>query len=95
MTIEAGVAAAVARDLAEMALRAPGIDESTLAAAALELARQLDDVGNSATSKSMCARSLIETMDKLRELAPPEEESDALDDLAAKRAARLARRAAT
>jgi hypothetical protein len=53
------------------------------------MAREIDSSGNSATSKSMCARVLAEVMAELRGLTPAEEESDALDDLSARRAARL------
>ncbi len=53
-------------------------------ASALALARELD-VKNSATSKSMCARALREAMDRLRELAPPAERADRLDELAGRR----------
>lgn len=56
----------------------------------MALARELDDPDNSATSKSMCANSLRDTLDRMRELLPAEEEADALDDLAARRTARLA-----
>jgi hypothetical protein len=58
-----------------------------LAASALSLARELDDPRNSATSKSMCAKTLLEILDRLRALhrAP-----DELDELRALRAARRA-----
>ena len=84
------VVEAVARDLENLAKHAPGLDESAEAATALALARELDS-RNSATSKSMCARALNETMDKLRAMAPPAKEGDGLDELEARRAARLAR----
>ena len=82
------VVAAVIRDLADIARTSPELASSTLAATALALAREMDDAGrdkpNSATSKAMCANSLREVMDRLRELMPAEEEADALDDLAAR-----------
>lgn len=56
---------------------------------ALVLADQLDDPLNSATSKSMCTKALLDVMDRLRELAPPKQEADALDDLAKRRERRL------
>lgn len=59
-----------------------------LAASALAMAREIDDPDNSATSKSMCARAMLDTLDKLRELAPKPEERDELDDLSARRASR-------
>jgi hypothetical protein len=58
------------------------LQDSAIAASALALARELDSP-NSATSKSMCARAHLEIMDRLRELAPPEETSDAVDDIVA------------
>ena len=60
-----------------------------LAASALELARGLDGA-NSLTSKSMAAKAHGDIMNRLRELAPPEERRDGLDDLSARRAERLA-----
>jgi hypothetical protein len=64
--------------------------ESSLGASALVLARELDGE-RSATSKSMCAKAHLEIMDRLRELAPAEEDADAVDDIEAQRAKRLAR----
>lgn len=81
--------AAVRRDLADIAKRDPRLAESGLAATALALASELD-AKNSATSKSMCARALVEALEKLRALAPEEEAHDQLDSLAARRAARIA-----
>lgn len=81
------VEAATKRDLAKLP---KDLAESALGASALALARELDG-GNSATSKSMCAKAHLELMDRLRELAPPEEEKDALNDIEAQRAKRLAR----
>jgi pyruvate/2-oxoglutarate dehydrogenase complex dihydrolipoamide acyltransferase (E2) component len=86
LTAEEGVVAAVKRDLADMG----AVGRSALAASALALARELDNPENSATSKSMCAKALIETMDRLRAQAPPKKENDRLDELAARRAARVA-----
>ncbi len=83
-----GVVAAVRRDLER--LGAP-LAESALAATALALAGELDDTGTSATAKSMCARALTEVMTRLRELQPPEQEEDAVDELASRRQRRLAR----
>lgn len=53
------------------------------------MARELDAMKNSATSKSMCAKALLDTLDRIRELLPEKEEGDELDDLARKRAERL------
>lgn len=59
--------------------------ETSLAASALALAVELD-ADNSATSKSMCAKALMETMERLRELAPPKQRED--DELERVRAQR-------
>jgi broad specificity phosphatase PhoE len=63
----------------------PEAQTSSHAATALALAAEIDSAGNSATSKSMCAKVLLETLAKLRELSPPAVAADKLDDLAAKR----------
>lgn len=70
------------------------LERSGLAASALALARELDDDTNSATSKSMCARSLMDAMDRLRELAPPKQQADRLDEVRKKREQRRRSRAA-
>jgi hypothetical protein len=80
-------------DLDRLRKRAPELADGALAAAALVLARQLDDARNSATSKSMCAARLTEIIDRLFELAPPERKEDGLDQLRAQRERR--RRAAS
>ncbi len=67
---------------------------SGLAASALSLARDLDASSTPASSRAMCARELREHLDRLRQLAPPEEKRDRLDDLARRRAERVANRAA-
>lgn len=87
-TRESGeVAQAVERDLAKMPA---DFAQSGLAMMALALAREVDAPTNSATSKSMCASQLRETLDRLRELTPPAEEADELDDLARRRESRRA-----
>jgi len=63
--------------------------ESAEAAAAMALAQGLDG-GNSLTSKSMAAKAHSEILAVLRALAPPEQSEDGLDDLGARRRARLA-----
>lgn len=63
----------------------PDLADGVLAATAMALAYQIEHPGNSATSKSMCARELRETMDRLRELAPPLTKKDGIDELKAKR----------
>ncbi len=77
------------RDIAKIRTLDPALADSTLAASSLALAREIDSEFNSATSKSMCAKALLDTMDRLRELTPVEQEGDALDDLAARRATRI------
>ena len=78
---------AVRTDLTAMPAQLHG---SALAETALALARELDNPGNCATSKSMCARALTETLDKLRVMAADMDEGvDLLDDLASRRARRL------
>lgn len=69
---------AVERDLAEYPLE---VAQSALAASALELARQMDSQ-NSATSKAMCSKALLDTLDRLRELSPPKEKADGVSRLA-------------
>jgi hypothetical protein len=73
-------------------LGALGVDfkTSALAAAALELARQLDHPRNSATAKSLCAGRLVEALDRLRELNPPAQEDSPLDEVRRRRDARIA-----
>jgi hypothetical protein len=78
----------VARDIAAITRRDPDLAEGGLAMAALQLAKELDDPGNSATSKSMCGKTLADTLATLRSLAPPEAKRDSIDDLAAARARR-------
>jgi hypothetical protein len=72
-------------DALERELEALGaLAESALAASAMTLARELDKPGNSATSKSMCAKGLRETLDRLRELSPPKVERDRIDEVNSK-----------
>lgn len=89
------VVVAVQRDLAVLRQVSPDLADGALAASALAMAREIDNAGNSATSKSMCARALLETLDRIRELMPDEEGTDALDDLASRRATRLTGKSAT
>lgn len=74
-------------DLALLAKRSPGIEKTARAAMARALAAEMD-AGNSATSKSMCAKEIGDIMDALEERAPAVKVGDAVDDLSAKRAAR-------
>jgi hypothetical protein len=66
---------------------------TTMAETALSLARELDGQ-NSATSKSMCAKALIDVMRELRSLAPPVPEEDEVERARKRRADRLAGTAA-
>ena len=79
---------AVRRDIDAIGEREPEVAGSGLAALALSLAREMDDPGNSATSKSMCARALADALDRLRELAPERKESP-LEAIKARRERRL------
>jgi hypothetical protein len=88
---ELTVESAVRRDLEQLGKRDADLAISALAANALQLAREMDSK-TSATSKSMCARALNETLEKLRALAPPEEKPDAVDELLARRVHRIATR---
>jgi hypothetical protein len=81
---------ATEQDLAEIRKQDPALADSTLAAVALSMARELDNPYNSATSKSMCAGKLQDVMDRLRELAPPLKKGDTVDDLANRRRSRRA-----
>lgn len=86
---------AVGRDLEAIRKLSPALAESALAATATKLAYELEDPYNSATSKSMCAKALNETLERLRELAPAAKEADGIDELSSRRAERLAGRAAS
>lgn len=83
---------AVERDLGRIRAVDPALADSALAMTALALAGELDG-HNSATSKSMCARALLDVMDRLRELAPEQKEADGVDQLTAKRIERRAKAA--
>ena len=63
---------------------------SSLATTALVLARELDNTRTSATAKSLCAKSLRETMTQLNEIASRDYRLDAVDELQQRRAQRLA-----
>lgn len=85
-----GLIEAVERDVEELAKVDPALAGSALAATALALALEIENPYNSATSKAMCAGQLRDTLGQLRELAPPAKEKDDLDELTARRSARLA-----
>lgn len=73
----------VERDIAAIAERDPDLAESGTAAAAIRLAYELENPYNSATSKAQCAKSLRELLERLLELAPPEEGKDQLSEIVA------------
>lgn len=76
------------RELAEYTDVSPG-----LAALALAMAEAVDNVDNSATSRSMCAAKLIDALSKIQEAQPPKEKEDGLSELQQRRAKRIARAA--
>lgn len=88
------VVEAVHRDLDVIREQDEALADSTFAATAVRLAYELEHPYNSATSKSMCAKTLLEALNRLRELAPEPEEGDDIDELQARHAADLARSAA-
>lgn len=75
---------AVERDLQAIRELAPEVADSAVAATTVQLAYELEHPYNSATSKSMCARSLIQAIEHLLELVPEGEgkEDDPLAQLA-------------
>lgn len=77
---------AVERDISALGVKAEG---TALAATALALAVELDG-RSSATSKSMCAKALIDVLRELRSIAPPREEKDDLSKLREQRQKRRA-----
>ena len=85
-----GVTDGVEHDLASI----DHVDLASLAATAIALAREIDSPGNSATSKAQCAKALNETMERIQAHAPAENTDD-LDEIAAKRKERRAGAAAS
>jgi hypothetical protein len=84
------VVEAAERDVAAIRERDEALGDSALAASAVALAYEIEHPYNSATSKSMCAREMRDTLDRLRSLAPEEIRGDRVDDIAAQRAKRRA-----
>jgi hypothetical protein len=83
------VVEAVRRELAAIGKLDAALSTGAEAMTALSLARELDDAGNSATSKSMCARALTETLVELRKRAPEaKREKSKVDELRERRDAR-------
>jgi hypothetical protein len=63
---------------------------SGLAASALALARELDSPDTSATGKASCVRALQRALGELRAMGPVER-ADTFDEIAARRAKRVAK----
>lgn len=89
-----GVIDAVDREIELLRERSPRLADSALAAGLRALAYDLENPYNSLTSKSQATKELREGTDRLRELAPPEVRQDGIDQLADRRAERLAGRSA-
>lgn len=81
------VVAAVVADL--LAIGAVGVPARTLAATALSLAGEMDNLTLASSSPAATAKALVEVMGQLKALAPAGE-GDRLDDLASRRERRLA-----
>jgi len=84
---------AVARDIARVSVTSPELASGALAATALAVAAQIDNPKNSATSKSMLARVLVDALDRLFTLTPEERADDGIDQLTRARQKRKARNA--
>lgn len=89
-----GGAAMTVVEAVEAELEKFGVTASALGAMALSLARELDVPGNSATSKSMCAKALVDVLREIRALAPPPELEDEIERARQRRSTRLARASA-
>lgn len=87
---EGPVSAAFRRDLADLAKRDADLARSGLAETALSLAFAMD-TSESAHGLAQAANALMDIWDRLLQLAPVQEEHDDLDDLARRRAERIAR----
>jgi hypothetical protein len=74
----------------ELQLLPEDLRSSGTAAVALAMAARID---GGKGSPSECGKVLLDALAKLRDLAPPKREPTRLDDLTARRHARLARRA--
>ena len=80
--------ASVEKDLDAIRKRDAALADSALAAVALQMAYELDSIENKGHAKSVCAKELRETLDRLRDLAPKERKKDSIDELAKQRARR-------
>jgi hypothetical protein len=86
--VYASVYDSVRADLDKLRESDPALATSALASTMLALAREMDD-DNSATSKSMCAKALLDIDTRLRMLRPSTAQEDEVDELTARRTARL------
>lgn len=88
------VVAAVRRDLealSHLSDEGKSLATGALAMSAIALAKSIDHDRTSPTARSMCARALTETLEKLRGMVPDEsQEGDGIDDLAERRQQRRA-----
>jgi hypothetical protein len=81
---------AAEREVEALRDRDPSLADGALAASAVAMAYEMANPYNSATSKSMCAREMRDTLDRLRALAPPAQKRDGIDALGDELAARRA-----
>ena len=84
------VVAATEKDLAEIRKRDPDLADGALAAAALQMAAEVDSFENKGHAKSLCAKELRDTMAVIRDLAPKKARNDRVDEIKAKREKRRA-----
>lgn len=85
------VTEAVSSELEEFERRVPGLGSGALAAMALSLAADMDDPHTGSTSRSMVSKELRDTLAALRALAPARTEGSPLDEIRARRDAKVAR----
>ena len=67
----------------------PDVAGTPEAAVALAAAREIDDPGNSATSKSMMVGQFLRALETLRAMAPEKAEVSPLDEIRERREAKL------
>ena len=86
MSVLTGVEA----DLVLWEKRLPGIKSSSLASLAVALATGIDLEDRSLTAKSNAANALQRVLEELRDMLPPEEAKDEVDELNKRRQKRRA-----
>lgn len=84
------VVGGVERDLEKIRRRDPDLAECALAKLALSLAGDMDNPRTSATARSMCGKTLQDTLKQLWAMVPAEEGVSKRDELADRRAQRRA-----